>query len=181
MESIEMSPNAVTSDSVISFTIDLINAGQTLVAWATPRILALEENIREALDSHLGADPTDQAALAGQGTVQMPILKDHPSLSPFDNLVGRLMVLAHLQCGLRIPDLEYQKIAAVVDRQGWKPLRHLEGNHRKKLAISNQQSGSPIHSFERALAPKSKFRTAARRRFYRAHDKYRKANPHLSA
>ena len=55
MESIEMSPNAVTSDSVISFTIDLINAGQTLVAWATPRILALEESIRDAIDSHLGA------------------------------------------------------------------------------------------------------------------------------
>jgi len=181
MESIEMSPNAVTLDSIISFTIDLINAGQTLVAWAAPRVLALEENIREALDSHLGADPMDQAALTDRCAIQMPILKDHPGLSPFDNLVGRLMVLAHLQCGQRIPDLEYQKIAAVVDQQGWKPLRHLEGNHQTKLGIWNQRSGRPIHSFEQALAPKSKFRRAALRRFYRAHDKYRKMNPQLSA
>lgn len=181
MESIEMSPNAVTLDSVISFTIDLINAGQTLVAWATPRILALDENIREALDSHLGAYPMGQAALASEVDVQMPILKDCPNLSEFDNLVGRLMALAHLRCGRRIPGLEYKRIAAVVDQQGWKPLRHLEGNHQTKLAIWNQQSRRPIHSFEQALAPKSKFRRAALRRFYRAHDKYRKVNPHLSA
>jgi hypothetical protein len=43
MESIEISSNAVSLDSVISFTIDLINAGQTLAAWAAPHVLALEE------------------------------------------------------------------------------------------------------------------------------------------
>jgi hypothetical protein len=180
MESIELSPNAITLDSVISFTIALINAGQTLAAWAAPRALALEEYIRDTIDSHLGANPMGQAALASEVDIQMPILKDHPNLSEFDNRVGRLMVLAHLRWGLRIPDLEYKRIAAVVDQQGWKPLRQLEGYTRKELATWNQQSRRPVHSFEQALAPKCKFRRAALRRFYRAYDKYRKMNPQLS-
>ena len=70
-------------------------------------VLAVEERIGEAFDSLQGADPIDQAALAYQGTIQMPILEDHPSLSPFDNRVGQLMMLAHLRWGQRIPDLEY--------------------------------------------------------------------------
>ena len=126
MESIEISSNAVSLDSVICFTIDLINAGQTLAAWAGPRVLAIEEYIGEAFYSLLGADPMDRAALAAGGTIDIPILKDHPNLSEFDNRVGQSMVLAHLRWGRRIPDLEYQRIAVAADQQGWKPLRHLE-------------------------------------------------------
>jgi hypothetical protein len=181
METIGISPDALKVDSVISFTIDLISAAHTLTAWAAPLVISLEQSIRDYVDSHLGAAPMDRGAFADRCAIQMPFLKDYPGLSPFDNRVGQLMVLAHLRWGPRIPEREYQQIASVIDQQGWKPLRQLEGDTRKQLATWNQQSGRPIHSFEQALARKSKFRRAALRRFYRAHDKYRKMNLQLSA
>jgi hypothetical protein len=65
-----------------------------------------------------------------------------PSISEFDKLAGQLMSEARPQRlgNGRLPETEYFRIATAPDEGRFRPLNHLEGVFRKKLAERNKKA-----------------------------------------
>lgn len=104
------------------------------------------------------------------------------NLSSFDALAGKLMREAKSQRlgNGRLPAAIYTTIGLALDRNGFKPVHHLEGRSRKSLAERNQKHPfRAVHTFDQALKLPW-LRTAVKRRLYRAADKFNKAHPQLS-
>jgi hypothetical protein len=100
------------------------------------------------------------------------------NISPFDEYAGRLMHKAQsrrLSNG-RFPLIVCATIGRALDRRDFKPVDHLEGLARKRLADWNQKHPlDAIHTFERAMKSRVPWlRRAAKRRLYRAADKFKK-------
>jgi hypothetical protein len=109
---------------------------------------------------------------------ELRTVKHGSRVSSFDELAGRLMVNAHRAENGRMTRGEHERIAAEIDKAGFKPLDYLEGESRRALALWNQHHPpEAIHTFRRALNHK-KFHRAVRLRLGRAQTKYRKAHPH---
>jgi hypothetical protein len=89
------------------------------------------------------------------GGVKMETLASTgPRISEFDKLAGRLMSEARLErlSNGRLPAAQYLEIATDLDKAQFKPVDHLEGRDRKKLAEWNQKHPrEAIHSFCRAI------------------------------
>jgi hypothetical protein len=111
--------------------------------------------------------------------------KGRGKLSRFDELAGRLMFDARplRRSNGRLPSTEYDKILAVLDSEGLKPLDHLEPRHRRELASWNtkhSRSGIPIRSF--AVAFKSaRFKDGVQKRLSRAEARWSQTHLDLSA
>jgi hypothetical protein len=77
-----------------------------------------------------------------------------PRISEFDQLAGRLMSEARPRrlVNGRLPEAEYYRIATALEKALFKPVDHLEGRDRKKLAEWNQKHPrEALHSFCRAI------------------------------
>ncbi len=96
------------------------------------------------------------------------------ALSDFDQFVGKLMFEAgglRLSSG-RLPKPEYVRIADQIDAAGFRPIDHLEGRDRKRLAEGNKKySRIAIHTFRQAYQHPN-FRRAVLRRLSRAKQKW---------
>lgn len=104
------------------------------------------------------------------------------SLSKFDELAGHLMAEAKRGANDRLDSSEYAKIAAELDKAGFAPLEHMEGEYRKILASYNQRySLRPIRTFQQALSnrtPTGKLiKRGVLRRLARAKSKWRQSHP----
>jgi hypothetical protein len=108
-----------------------------------------------------------------------------PSMPEFDELAGRLMSEARSQrlTNGRLPLGEYNKIAAALDRAGFKLQNHLEHAFRRKLADWNQKHPNlAIHTFYEALnamiAPRllSVLRRGVQKRLNRAESRWERLN-----
>jgi hypothetical protein len=108
------------------------------------------------------------------------------SLSPFDALAGKLMSEARPLRGAagRLPPGEYKKIAAQLDKAGFRPQKHLEGISRKSLTDWNQkhprQAVGTFHEALSAKIPNLDLRRAVQKRLQRAESAWKSQLP-LSA
>lgn len=96
------------------------------------------------------------------------------NLSEFDALAGKLMSEARPRRGKnkRLAIAEYDKIVRELDRVGFKPVDHLEGKHRERLADWNKKNPrKAIKTFSAALSskmPELTLRRGVKRRLSRA-------------
>jgi hypothetical protein len=99
-------------------------------------------------------------------------------LSKFESRVGKLMVNARRACPTKhLPKTEILKIAAVLDDEGF-PLRdNLEREARRIAAEYNQHHPTVAIKTWKAAISHTKFRRSVRKRFSRAEEKYKRANP----
>ncbi len=108
------------------------------------------------------------------------------SLSPFDALAGKLMSEARPLRGKtgHLALEEYKKIAAQLDKAGFRPQKHLEGISRKSLTDWNQKHPRrAVGTFQEALSakiPDLDLRRAVHKRLQRAESAWKSQLP-LSA
>jgi hypothetical protein len=95
-------------------------------------------------------------------------------LSKFEARAGWLMAGYDLVPGARYPDRFYLHVAADLDAQRLRPVEHIEGQVRRKLATNNRDARKAIHTFKAAL-DSEQYRTGARRTLYRARDRFLRA------
>jgi hypothetical protein len=89
------------------------------------------------------------------GALRFDVREARIDLSAFDELAGRLMDEARRAPNGRILPDEYRRIAAVLDKQGFKPTQWLEGRDRVALKQWNQKHPpDAIHTFSKALERK---------------------------
>jgi hypothetical protein len=101
-------------------------------------------------------------------------------LSDFDELAGRLMYETQPQQNGQFSEEQYDSIAERLDREGFRPLKHLEKRAADKLRARNSKHLSfkgPLHTFKDALKSKE-FCGAVKKRLSRAKANYQKS--HLS-
>jgi hypothetical protein len=107
-------------------------------------------------------------------------------LPEFDALAGKLMFDVRPRRGENnhLPIEEYKKIACQLDHAGFKPVDHLEGEYRDKLAEWNQKHPrKAVNTFSDALCSKVtelKLRRAVQKRLSRAEAAWKRQSP-LSA
>jgi len=118
------------------------------------------------------------------GAQSRDIVPNHASapLSQFEATGGKLMVEARTMCPAKhLPRTEILKIAALLDDQDIPVRSNLERQASRTIAEYNKQhTAAAIKTWEAALNH-PKFRSAVRKRFSRAEEKYRKATPSILA
>jgi hypothetical protein len=120
-----------------------------------------------------------------KGLAMAVIASSNPKIKEFDGLAGRLMYDARTRrrSNGRLPFSEYRKIATALDKAHFKPIAHLEGRCRVRLADWNQKHPrEAIHSFSKAIKvgrtlPAFSFlRRGVQKRLQRAESHWEKLN-----
>jgi hypothetical protein len=106
-----------------------------------------------------------------------------PRISEFDQVAGRMMLDArsHRLKNGRLPPTKYYEIASLLDKAGFKLLKHLEGQFRKDLSTWNQKRPrQAVHSFCKSLEMDatpvglSFLRRGVQRRLHRAESRWKR-------
>jgi hypothetical protein len=100
------------------------------------------------------------------------VIDERVSLSPFDELTGRLMSEAPREANGWIPRDGYSRIAAELDGRGFKPREHVPGLAR----WNTRHPRIALLTFSATLGHRRGFRRVLLRRLKRAEAKYRKAH-----
>ncbi len=113
---------------------------------------------------------------------RFPHIRSSAPLSDFEETVGKLMVQARRGCSTKyLPRTEISKIAAFLD-QGNLPVRsNLERKAAQTMAVYNQSHSRAAIKTWKSASGHPQFKSAVRKRFSRAEEKYKKATPPIAA
>jgi hypothetical protein len=123
------------------------------------------------IERHLNSFESPREKLARLTWFEVDKLGKARGLSRFDRRAGWLMFQAKHRHGHRLPEEAYLSVADCIDRAGLKPKDNFEGLARDRVAQNNRDARKAVHNFKEALRSKD-FRSAAKRRLYRACDKW---------